>query len=233
MIDGSPIAYWASDAVFQSFENMALQEIAEFKKGMSTGDNELYIKSWFEPSQERIGFGLSSAEYKTSGKRWFPINSGGGYRKWYGNNCYVVNWENDGQEIKDNATKLNNGGHWSRYVVNVDKFFLPGITWNGISSAAFSVRSFDRGFLFSSASMCCYTNMPLFVMALLNSSLTGLYLKFLAPTLNFGPEQIKKIPYVSSSSENIELLASENISLAKNDWDSFEESWDFRRHPLV
>ncbi len=238
-IPGSPIAYWASDSIVKSFlKNESIEKSLIFKKGMSTGDNTRFIKCWFEVKVDNIGFSIDSGEHaKKSNRKWFPINSGGDYRKWYGNNWYVVNWLNDGKEMKDNAVILNNGGHWSRYIVNVDDFFRKGITWNAISSSKFGVRAFGNGYLFSSASMCAFgdeQNLKL-VIALLNSKVVFPYLNILSPTLNFGPKQIKNIPliYNDSHESSINPLVLDNTSISRKDWDSFETSWDFKTHPFI
>lgn len=233
-IPGWPIAYWASKQIIEDFNTMpSLRTNCALKKGMSTGDNQRFLRCWFEVSQSEVLYGAEPNEAEGSEYKWFPINSGGGFRKWYGNQQLLCNWYHDGAEMKANATKLNHGGHWSRYIVNTDKFFLPGLTWNGISSAQFSIRAFESGFLFSSASMCAYSNDSLFVLGLLNSTVASTMLSFLAPTLNFGPLQIGSIPYASNSDEILRTVVSRNISICRADWDSFETSWDFQTHPLA
>ena len=233
-VPGTPIAYWASDALLDAFQSApSLREVAALKKGMSTGDNDRFIRLWQEVSQRSSLMCCKSAdEALRSGITWFPLNSGGGYRKWYGNNFYVVNWLNDGAEMKSYARLLNDGGHWSRYIVNTDWFFKSGLTWNGISSTAFSCRFFPEGYLFSSASMCCFSSGQLSQLGLLNSNVASRALEFLAPTLNFGPLQIGSIPVENVNAE-IDRLVDECICLAKSDWDSFETSWDFKHHPLM
>lgn len=237
-IPGTPIAYWVSERWFNLFtKNKSLKSFISLKKGMSTGDNSRFIKYWYEPSINKTYFNCISAQDAVSSKKkWFPINSGGEFRKWYGNNNYVANWENDGKEMKDNATILNNGGHWSRYIVNTDKFFNGGITWSAISSSKFGVRYFSNGFLFSSASMCGYcenNQIKLFILSLLNSKISEQILGVLAPTLNFGPEQVKKIPYLLNNEDEISEITNNCISVSRADWNDFETSWDFKDHPLI
>lgn len=233
-IPGIPIAYWVSAKWIILFEkDSPIERYTSLKKGMSTGDNERFIRCWYEPNTHKIGIAYTAQQAKSSKRKWFPINSGGAYRKWYGNNYYVVNWENDGQKMKDNAVKLNNGGHWSRYIVNTDKFFYPGITWSAITSGKIGVRSYDNGFLFSSASMCGFGLKSEYVLALLNSNVAMQILSVLAPTINYGPKQVKKIPCIVKYESKIVELAKQNIALSKTDWDSFEISWDFMRHPLL
>lgn len=238
-IPGSPIAYWASKKIMNTYkQNNFVGNFLSLKKGMSTGENERFLRNWYEINNRNFGINIpSNEEAVRSGLKWFPISSGGGYRKWYGNNTLVVNWYNKGEEMKHNASILNHGGHWSRYIVNTDSFFLEGITWNAISSNNLSVRIFENGFLFSSASMCGFGDKDdlIMVIALLNSKVSIPYLEILSPTLNFGPQQIKKIPCIMNLyvKEKIKSIVLNNNLLTKSDWDSFETSWDFKRHPFL
>jgi hypothetical protein len=236
-IPGSPIAYWAGDNIFKWFkEYEAIGKKVEFRKGMGTGNNERFVRCWYEVDFNLIGFDFSSSkEAQVSKKKWFPYNNGGPFRKWYGNNNDVTNWENDGKEVKKNATLLNNGGHWSRYIASTSKFFYPGITWTAISSDRFSVRYFGKGYLFSSASMCGFGSDKdlLIIGALLNSNTSKIFLDIVSPTLNYGPRQIKKIPFSNKGYEvNLDIIK-QNVKMSKTDWDSFETSWDFQKHPLL
>jgi type II restriction/modification system DNA methylase subunit YeeA len=233
-IPGNPIGYWLSEKWFNLFTNDSVGANMELKKGMSTGNNQRFIRFWQETSNEDTLISCSSEnEGKESGKKWFPINSGGSFRKWYGNNYYIANWHNDGDEMKINATKLNNGGHFSRYIVNTHKFFQKGITWNGISSSKFGVRYFSNGFLFSSASMCGFGDNKLLILGLLNSNLSMNLIKVLAPTLNFGPEQIRKIPLIRLKDDSITKITSDAINISQIEWDSRETSWDFLLNELI
>lgn len=232
-IPGSPVAYWLSRQVFIAFSTIpGAGKYMDFKKGMSTGDNARFIRYWYEVG-ENVAIAISAEEAASSSKKWFPINIGGEYRKWYACNYYVTNWENNGLEMKANATRLNHGGHWSRYIVNTDKFFYPGLTWNAISSATFGARIFENGFLFSSASMCGFGSHREYILALLNSCVSKKILEVLAPTLNFGAEQIRKVPCSLDREHEVEMLAQSAITQSEADWDSYETSWDFKRNPLV
>ena len=236
-IPGMPVAYWVSEKWITAFENNPiLREFSVMKKGTSTGDNNKFIRNWHEISLMKICFDSSTSEeaLKTQ-KKWFPINSGGERRKWYGNRSDIVNWYNDGEEMKALATKLNHGGHWSRYIINPDKFFLNNITWSAISSSKISVRYTGIGFVFSSAAMETFGKDINYIMALINSKVGDDILSVLAPTINFGVEQVGKIPIIidKEKKERVEPLVDENIFLAREDWDSFETSWDFESHPLI
>lgn len=234
-IPGSPIAYWINSNWFKTYaSNPILREYIVMKKGTSTGDNVRFIRQWQEVNIEKIFFNAHSpeeAEY--SGKKWFPINGGGERRKWYGNRYDVVNWESDGVEMKREATRLNHGGHWSRYIINPDKFFNECIGWSAISSSKISVRYVGYGFAFSSAAMEAFEKEIIYIMALINSVVAEDILKLLAPTLNFGVEQVGKIPIKIANKTEVENITNDNIRLSKLDWDSFETSWDFMQHPLI
>lgn len=234
-IPGAPTAYWISSSWINAFDkNTALREFATMKKGTSTGDNVRFIRNWHEISiADTFLSARSPEEAEQSRKKWFPINSGGERRKWYGNRNEVVNWYADGAEMKALATKLNHGGHWSRYIVSPDRFFKENIAWSAISSSKISVRYSGYGFAFSSAAMEVFGSNLFFIMGLINSVVADDILKLLAPTINFGVEQVGKIPIILENVEEVNNLVARNVDLSREDWDSFETSWDFKCHPLV
>lgn len=233
-IPGSPIGYWLGSNWGNIFNNyVSLGNKFAFKKGMSTGDNARFIRGWSEVSLEDIIFKCSSNEESLSfTQKWYPINYGGTYRKWYGNQHSVANWLHNGEEMKSNATILNNGGHWSRYITSTNYFFRPGLSWNAISSGNICVRYFADGFIFCSASMCGYGESIKPVIGLLNSKVATDILKVLAPTMNYGPLQVKEIPYIEKIKEYTPTIE-HNIDIAKSDWDAHETSWDFQRNELL
>jgi hypothetical protein len=231
-IPGKPIAYWASQTTVQSFADGApVGQVAETRKGMGTGDNARFVRYWHEVAQGKVSFVCSSREEaRLSGKRWFPYNDGGAFRKWYGNNDMVVNWEDDGREAKENAVVKNNGAHWSRYLVSLDYFFKPGITWTAISSAKFSARMFDKGFLFSSAGMCLFSPHEdrTVHLGFLNSIVSSHLLTFLSPTLNYGAGEVGRLPLILSVDNGPCSAAVQNaIEICREDWNEGECSWDF------
>lgn len=234
-IPGSPVAYWLNPHWFDAFKSYPImRDLCVLKKGTSTGDNNRFIKQWQEVNITKVLFDAHNPdEAMESHKKWFPINGGGERRKWYGNRTDLVNWESDGVEMKALATKLNHGGHWSRYIINPDRFFTEAIGWSAISSSKISARYIGYGFAFSSAAMEAFGADIKYILALINSIVAEDILKLLAPTINFGVEQIGKIPLIKRNVSEVEHLTDECIRASKIDWDSFEISWDFKRHPLM
>lgn len=238
-IPGWPIAYWTSSRKLEIFEDsIKLGEIADPRVGLQTGDNEKYIRLWHEINYDNIGFGYGNAKSALlSKKKWFPYNKGGAFRKWYGNMEYVVNWEDDGDEIKRYAEKLYRNA--SRTVKNEPYYFREGITYTFISSSKFGVRYSPKGFIFDVAGSTIFPNEQdtLYLTSFLCSSLAYEFIKVQNPTLNFQVGNLKNIPVELNINNTIrteiEALAKENISISKEDWDSSETSWDFRKHPLL
>lgn len=233
-IPGCPIGYWLGNNWSNIFnDNQSLSEKLAFKKGMSTGDNTRFIRNWSEVSFDNITFTCSSNEESLSlEQKWYPINYGGTYRKWYGNQDSVANWLHNCEEMKANATILNKGGHWSRYITSTDCFFKAGLSWNAISSGNICVRYFGEEFIFCSASMCGFGDSIVPVIGLLNSNVAMDVLKVLAPTMNYGPLQVKVIPYIEQV-KKCKPIIENNIDISKQDWDTHETSWDFQRNELL
>ena len=242
-IPGSPFAYWVSDSTRQIFERLQpLSEIAEPRQGMATSDNDKFLRFWYEVSFENIGFGYNNAnEALQSKKKWFPYNKGGDYRKWYGNNEWVVNWENDGAEIKESVILKYPylKGKYEFVVKNQSFYFKEGITWTDLSNSNFSARYSPRGFIFDRAGSMAFTSPEYiyYLLSLLCSKITFQLLMILNPTLHFQTGNISSLPVLltddSTLRHKINLLTEQNISISRNDWDSFEKSWDFKRHPLL
>ncbi len=198
----------------------------DVKQGMSTADNERFLKLWYEVLYNKIGFQIKSREEaKNSKKKWFPYNKGGEFRKWYGNNDYVVNWENDGVELKNFAGSV---------IRNPEYFFQDGMEYSTISSSKISFRKFDFGFILGGGSSAIYKckNQD-YICGLVNSSIINNILLFLSPTLNFSNGIIALIPVIIKNTDEISRIVESNIEISKDDWDSFETSWDFETHPLL
>ena len=233
LVPGSPYAYWVSQNFIANFEKS--HAIGETRKGMVTADNPRFIRTWSEVDYQKIGIGLSSRDMaKASKRKWFPYVKGGEYRKWYGNLDWVVNWENDGFELlnmKGQGYKVGSTNH------NLPFIFKPAVCWTKISSS-FSARIVGIGYLIDDASpfiSVVKEQDRLFCLGLYNSPISQEYLDLLNPTMNFSPGTISNIPYLDYSgySENIITIVNRCIDTSKQDWDSFETSWDFKKHPLI
>lgn len=236
-IPGMPIAYWASNTVFDIFEStMPLSEYSTTRLGMATANNDLFVRFWQEVSIEKIGFNIKDrSEALQSEAKWFPYNKGGEFRRWYGNNELVVNWENDGYEIQN--FKDEKTGRIRSHNYNLDYIFKEGLTWSALSSSYFSVRRVYPGFLFDDKGSSAFTNSKFleYILGFLNSKIAGELIKLLNPTISFQPGNLSTLPLKIDESRigDINQLVASSISISKMDWDSYESSWDFARHPLV
>ncbi len=230
-IPGRPIAYWCSPAAVSAFaKNPLLGKVAEPRQGLISGDTERFLRYWFEVDRGAIGTGYGSRETaQTSHMKWFPIDKGGEFRRWYGNNDFVANWENDGFEIQnftDDKGKLRSRPQ------NLGYYFRPGVTWTKITTSFFSARLTGAGHIFSDAGMKAFTEdeTQLEPMAgFLNSKTSSYLLGFLSETLNFEQGNISRLPLTSVRSPSVSSL----WKRAKTDWDSYETSWDFTTFPLL
>ena len=226
-IPGSPVAYWISEKYIETFDNKMVGDVGSPKKGLDTADNNRFIRFWYEPKSDNIGIGYSKDEAIASKKTWFPLNSGGQFRKWYGNFEKVINWKNDGTEVK-NFPKA--------YIRAQDMYFLEGLTWTKISSTKFSIRYAPKGFIFDSAGQTLFVEKEiiLYVLGLMCSIYTSNTLNIINPTMNYQVGDIAKIPIIIDKiyKKRVESLVKDNINISQYDWDSFETSWDFQHHPL-
>ena len=229
-------AYWVSTSLLTAFENnKKLLFYGSPKQGFATGDNNRFLRLWYEVEFTQIGFKMPTREIAIESKRkWFPCNKGGSYRKWYGNNDYVVNWENDGFEIrnfKDEKGKLRSRPQ------NMDRYFQEGLTWSTIANAL-SMRYSPMGFLFETKGSVCFVNNPAnkwYLLGLLNCKIVEKVLLILSPTLDYHEGPLGKIPVIidDKCKEKINNIVLWNVKESKIDWDSFETSWDFQVHPLA
>lgn len=234
-ISGGPIAYWLNDNWYHIFSYEPLNSYAAIKHGMTTSDNNRFTRVWFEVNEKLIGFGLSSTEEASNTKyKWFPYNKGGSFRKWYGNNDYVVNYENDGYEIKEYTSHLPQGT-WVR-VMSREYYFHESLTWSLISSSTFGIRYSPKGAIFDVGGSSLFTNNDLlYILGLLASKTVYNILLVLNPTINFSNGILQKIPFILDKQykSDIDNMVKSNVVTSKKDWDSFETSWDFKVHPLV
>lgn len=226
-IPGSPVAYWVKNAILRCYRFPKIYDYAKPCKGIDTGDNNIFLRLWYEVETTKrfIPCGKSCTVNDFSSCKWFPYNKGGNYRRWYGNNEYLLNWENNGQTLKNfKGSNLR----------NKDKYFEKGITWSTVTSGQSSFRYFDYGFLFDNGGSCLFANNHLlYIQGLLNSAVSQELLT-IQPTLNNQPGTIGSIPLIlDDGEEQVQSLVQENIETSRKDWDSFETSWDFKKHPLV
>lgn len=235
-IPGTPIAYWASDALLDAFGNAKqLSEYGKPRQGLATGENARFVREWWEVDDCKSVYSCGSIQESIeSACKWFPYNKGGDFRKWYGNNSSVVNWENDGQEIRN--YKDQNGRLLSR-PQNTNCFFSQSITWSKISSGSIAFRFKPAGHIFDVAGTSVFSDEESlkYLQGACNSSVIMRVASMLSPTLNFEVGQIATYPIIQN--EEQEPLVNDMVDscreLSKTDWDSFETSWDFKHNPLV
>ena len=231
-IPGSPFGYWLSDKTITLIHdnNYFISDVMITREGMATADNPRFLRTWEEVDFNKISFNATSC---IDGYKWYPYNKGGGSRKWFGLNNLIVNFENDGYEIKNNIDTET--GRIRSHNYNGDYGLQQGATWSAISSGSISVRYSPKGFLFDSKGSMGFSTNLLSVIGLINSNASMVFLKYISPTLDFKPGHIIQIPYIRGTEtiEAINNIVKQNISLSKSDWDAHETSWDFQRNELL
>ncbi|EAU41313.1 hypothetical protein FP2506_01060 [Fulvimarina pelagi HTCC2506] len=239
-IPGSPFAFWVTEPVYKAFNGEIIGEKFEVKGGMSTSDNDRFLRIWSEVSQIHCSLPLDKEPAENA--RWFPYNKGGGFRKWFGNWEYLVNWENEGSDIKHavcNNPKDPDTTHWSRRIFNTEYFFQRGLTWGDVTTGPFSARLLERGAISDSVGIAAYRcqseTVEWAALAALNAKTLKFFTDILCPTIHFNSGPMSKIPlpekdgWVSEGSK----LAQTLTLLARSDWDAYETSWDFTTLPLL
>lgn len=225
-IPGCPIGYWLSEKVSKAFESSCIGDKMITREGMATADNDRFLRLWHEVSLNHI-----SMFNKTSDK-WYPYNKGGGFRKWFGNRDYLVNWSNDGYDIKHNIDPTT--GRIRSHNYNGEYAFKKCGTWSAISSGTFAIRYCEEGFLWDSKGASGFSDNYLeYIIGLLNSKVSSKFLAVLAPTLDYKVGDIIRVPLIQQNKVTIDSLVSQNISISKSDWDAHETSWDFKENELV
>lgn len=233
-IPGNPVAYWVSDKLIKVFKaGILLQELAISRNGMKTGNNEKFLRLWWESNNDLICFDVEDISGAvSSNKKWFAYNKGGGARKWYGNNDYIVNWENRGHDIFVNAKQDKR---------NVQDYpdelkFTPSVTWSLINSGTPTFR-YKQGNLSDIAGMSFYKahDKLKYLLAFCNTNVASKILKLIAPTMNFQAGDVGRLPILQrkQDEEVIKKIVDENILLSQQDWDTYETSWGFKHHPLI
>lgn len=238
-IPGCQIAYWVSLNMISGFEQPKIGNVCEPKSGLSTSDNNRFLRKWFEVSYERIGFTANSAEdTKNHSVRWYPIQRGGGFHRWYGLNIDVLNWENDGEEVKGYAAYLYKS--YTRTIKNIPYYFKPGISWSYVTSGKTSFRKFPKGYIFINAGPACFNfekngSNESYILGLLNSKIAQEYLSFLSPTINFDAGPVSCVPYILANEQESQIthLVNSNVDISTSDWDAHETSWDFQQSELL
>lgn len=240
-IPGMPVAYWVSEAMIRTFLGKKMRDYGFAGIGMRTGDNERFLRYWYEISMRRLLLNCSNKQEQIdSNTRWIPYNKGGNFRRWYGNNEYVVNWENDGYEIKENTKRIypQLGDNLGWKISNENYYYLPGITWSGVTSGLFACRCYGKGFIFDSGANGLFPNANMslqYLAGVLNSKYANTVINIINPTINTGAGTVNQIPVIKDveKMESVEQKVEQCISTSQNDWDSFETSWDFKKHPLI
>ena len=224
-IPGSPVAYWISRTERDSYElGKTFAKVSFPKKGLDTGENAIFLRYWYEVSKN-----LFTTFKGAIRNKWFPYNKGGDFRRWYGNREYVINWENDGSEIKSRLSLKTK----KPTIRNLSFQMKEGFTWSTVSSGGFSCRYTPKGALFDNGGCTLFSedNLKKYG-AFLNSKVASRYLEFLSPTLNFQPGDIGKI-LLKENIDNLSLNTENLIAISKNDWDSYETSWEFTQNPII
>ena len=234
-IPGKPIAYWANPNLIEAFEKgKPMNSVVEPKVGLETADNNRFLRLWHEVNYNKINFQCKSIEDSLNSKaKWFPYNKGGPRRQWYGNYDYIVNWENDGFEIrnfKDASGKLRSRPQ------NTDYYFKEAITWSLITSGGFSIRYREAGSIHDVAGMSAFSNNHnklMYLLGLMSTKISNYVFKILNPTINLQVGDFNNFPVLSTDSKPIINIVEKSIDISKQDWNSFETSWDFKKHPIL
>lgn len=235
-VPNTPLIYWATDDEISALsQGPHLNELIQAREGLTTGNNDTFLRRWFEVSISRIGFGIVSNEDAVNGGwRWFPYQKGGSSRRWYGNSDFVVDWENDGARQRQNIDSAT--GRVRSHNYNGAFGFRRGFTWSGISGDGFAVRHVEGGFMFDAKGPMAFANRHddlLVIEGFLNSSTATRFMRLLAPRLDFKLGHVLSLPIRITRDERVTDLVNECISLARQDWDRFELSSDFSGSPLV
>ena len=237
LIPGNNIAYWLTEKFFGVFCYNTLDKYADAKIGMVSGDNDRFLRLWYEVDCTKSYYtATDTIQAVYTGKKWFPLQKGGGKRYWYGNLEYVVNYERDGYELKFCNSIA---GRVRSHNYNGSKAFMGGITWNSIGTRDIICRISTKGYIYDAGGPLCTINHEEdthFFLGLLSSTVAKNIYQCINPTINFTPGTLLSIPVIYPEKqvrECIDSIVRNNIENSKEDWDSFETSWDFKKHPLI
>lgn len=227
-IPGMPVAYWVSERMFKVFEGKKLFDYGRTCQGLATADNNRFLRLWYEVDNHNVYWNCSNhQESKESNLKWYPCTKGGSFRRWYGNMEYLVNWQNDGYELRNFKASV---------IRNPDYYFKKACTWSTISSGIFSLRLAETGSVFESkgAKLFIANDKEFnYILGLMNTKVIQYTLTFLAPTLDYHEGPLSRVPVIVKENTIVDSLVEECVDICKTDWDSFETSWDFEQHPLV
>jgi len=228
-IPGNPIGYWLSEKIYNIFNGKSVGEIAPVRKGNSTSNNARFLRYAHEINKKNHSQTYTNiVDSLNDNKYWIPYNKGGGFRRWYGFQEYLVNWKNDAKEIREIKTSV---------VTNEQFYMKPGLTWSTVTTSDFSLRWFEEGFIFDNGGCCLFVedqNLRKYILGAMNGKVFKFILSGINPTLNFQSGEVSKFPLIHSS--NIYLInkiVDNNIKISKLNWDSHETSWDYLHNELI
>lgn len=234
-IPGSPVAYWVSEKFTNMYKQTSIAQIATTREGMTTADNDQFVRLWEEVNSEHIAFGCTTSfEAQKTNRRWFPYAEGGDFRKWYGNSWYVVDWQDDGWRIRN--FKDEKTGRIRSHNYNLEYIFRECLSWTRVTSGNFCIRYYPKGYLCDTAGAGLFVEKDrMFLLGWLSTNIVNQMLQIQNPTIVVQAGDVARIPVPEkkNNKQDIENLVEDNISISKEDWDSFETSWDFKVHPLV
>ncbi|BBM43779.1 hypothetical protein JCM16777_2046 [Leptotrichia wadei] len=237
-IPGMPIGYWASENLLEDFEKgIKTSELIEPKQGLASSDNNLFLRQWYEVEEEKISYNTKSIEEtEGNGYKWYTYNKGGGRRQWYGNYDYVVNWENNGKEIKEYASKLYK--NYSRTIKNISYYFKEAITWPLITSGGYSIRYRELGSIHDVSGMSAFSENKLrlkYILGIMGTKISNFIFNMLNPTVNLQVGDFNNFPVIENEQIKPKVISivDDCIKISKYDWNTFETAWDFKVSPLV
>lgn len=238
-IPGSIFGYWISEKVLSHMgSGKTIDDIGVAKQGLSTSDNNRFLRLWHEVDFSNIGFHYTSCEETHSGQhKWFPYNKAGNFRKWSSINEYVVNYQFDGAEIKATVMKkypyLNGPGF---VVKNTESYFHHGVTWNDVATGSFCCRYVKDGFIFADAGPMVFSDNDMIVLGYMNSKVFQIFADIICQGLHYSTGHIPHIPFIDTNEQQktqVEALTKQCVSECEEDWDNYETSWSFTKHPLL
>ncbi|OBY29620.1 BREX-1 system adenine-specific DNA-methyltransferase PglX [Mycolicibacter kumamotonensis] len=234
LIPETPIAYWLSDAEKAAFaKGRRLAEIVSPRQGLATGDNDRFLRQWFEVSHDRIGFAMTNREQaRRSDRKWFPHNKGGEFRRWWGNQGYLVNWCDDGREIRG---FVDSSGRLRSRPQNMDYYFKPCVSWSNVSAGQTAFRFYPSGSIFNTVAHSVFGDAGTLteVLGFLNSSTSRLFIDLLRSGVHTNSGDLENLPVIPVDSSVVKPVVEELVSIFREDWDNYEVSWDFDVNPLV